>query len=97
MRWLYDVYEPIEDIETLRAALNADSSLDSSFVSKDLRGKIPEILKEIQGDYSVEKIVKGINPREGEIEKVINETEELARQNDKEESIEQDRQTQADE
>ena len=47
--------------------------------------------------YTPLKIAEGINPREGELEEVINETEELARQNDKEESIEQDGQTQADE
>ena len=46
--------------------------------------------------YSVSEIANGIETREGEIEKVINETNELARLNNREETIEQDGQTQAD-
>ncbi len=46
--------------------------------------------------YTADEIAEDIEPREGEIEEVIKETEESARQNDKEKSNEQDGQTQAD-
>ena len=61
---------------------------------------VSEIEEEI-GDneylYTTSDIAEQIEPREGEIEEVINETEEIARQNNREETIEQDGQTQADE
>lgn len=47
--------------------------------------------------YTPLEIAEVIDTREGEIEEVINETNEIARSNSREETIEQDGQTQADE
>lgn len=65
-------------------------------LSKDI-DKTIKFKEEHPNPYTSSEIAESIDTREGEIQEVINETNELARQNDKEESIEQDGQTQADE
>ena len=75
--------------------------LDISKIRKELgiEEKIEELRKKIDEEkrYSSSEIAEAIDTREGEIQEILNETNELARENDKEEIIEQEGQTQGDE